>query len=329
MTVPASAHRHLAPVAERRLAAQRFVLVSPSHAGNIGSVARAMTAMGLRDLVIVAPREPAFAADPQAVALASGATGLLTAARVVPTLGDALADCQFVIAVSADPREFGPGPDRPPRIAEQAWQALASGRADRVAWLFGPERTGLSIADVALSQAMVTIPADPDFSSLNLSQAVQVIAYVLRERALAETEAQAAGGPEAQIEGGTEAQVEGGIEAQVEGGTGQQAEGGMGGRGSGPAPDPAVPSARRLHPKAAEAESLADRAAVEGLFTHLERALVTIGFLDPAHPKKLMARLRRLFARTGLERAEVELLRGVCKQIEITGRRATDDPDRR
>ena len=303
MTVPPSAHRHLAPVARQRLAAQRFVLVSPSHVGNIGSVARAMTAMGLEDLVVVDPREPGFAIDPQAVALASGATDLLEAARVVPTLGDALADCQFVIAVSADPREFGPGPQRPALAVEEAWQCLSSGRASRVAWVFGPERTGLSIADVALSQALVTIPADPAFASLNLSQAVQIIAYVLRERALADT-----------------------------GETGAAADGDEAGE-AGDAGDPgdalAITPARRLHPKAAEAESLADRGAVEGLFTHLEQALVTIGFLDPAHPKKLMARIRRLFARTGLERAEVELLRGVCKQIEIAGRRAADPADRR
>lgn len=303
MTVPPSAHRHLAPVARQRLAAQRFVLVSPSHVGNIGSVARAMTAMGLEDLVVVDPREPGFAIDPQAVALASGATDLLEAARVVPTLGDALADCQFVIAVSADPREFGPGPQRPALAVEEAWQCLSTGRASRVAWVFGPERTGLSIADVALSQALVTIPADPAFASLNLSQAVQIIAYVLRERALADT-----------------------------GETGAAADGDEAGE-AGDAGDPgdalAITPARRLHPKAAEAESLADRGAVEGLFTHLEQALVTIGFLDPAHPKKLMARIRRLFARTGLERAEVELLRGVCKQIEIAGRRAADPADRR
>lgn len=297
MTVPPSAHRHLAPVARQRLAAQRFVLVSPSHVGNIGSVARAMTAMGLEDLVVVDPREPGFAIDPQAVALASGATDLLEAARVVPTLGDALADCQFVIAVSADPREFGPGPQRPALAVEEAWQCLSTGRASRVAWVFGPERTGLSIADVALSQALVTIPADPAFASLNLSQAVQIIAYVLRERALAET-------------GATGAAAEGDERDEADNA-------------------PAMTPARRLHPKAAEAESLADRGAVEGLFTHLEQALVTIGFLDPAHPKKLMARIRRLFARTGLERAEVELLRGVCKQIEIAGRRAADPADRR
>ncbi len=310
MTVPPSAHRHLAPVARQRLDAQRFVLVSPSHVGNIGSVARAMTAMGLEDLVVVDPREPGFAIDPQAVALASGATDLLEAARVVPTLGDALADCQFVIAVSADPREFGPGPQRPALAVEEAWQCLSTGRASRVAWVFGPERTGLSIADVALSQALVTIPADPAFASLNLSQAVQIIAYVLRERALADT-------------GETGAAADG-DEAGEAGDAGDP-----GAPGDAPAITPAITPARRLHPKAAEAESLADRGAVEGLFTHLEQALVTIGFLDPAHPKKLMARIRRLFARTGLERAEVELLRGVCKQIEIAGRRAADPADRR
>lgn len=271
MTVPASAHRHLTPAAAGRLAAQRFVLVSPSHAGNLGSVARAMTTMGLGDLVVVAPREPGFAADPQAVALASGATALLAAARVVPSLGDAVADCQLVMAVSADPREFGPVPDRPAVAVERGWQALSSGRVGRIAWVFGPERTGLSIGDVALSDMLVTIPADPGFASLNLSQAVQVIAYVLRERALADADADGS-------------------------------------------------ATRPRHPKAVEAESLADRGAVEGLYRHLEQALVAIGFLDPAHPKKLMARMRRLFARTGLERAEVELLRGVCRQIERLGR---------
>ena len=289
MTVPDSAHRHLSPAAEDRLAAQRFVLVSPSHAGNIGSVARAMTAMGLGDLVIVDPREPAFATDPQAIALASGATTLLGSARSVATLAEALADCQFVLAVSADPREFGPVPERPARAADRAWQVLADGRATRIAWVFGPERTGLSIADVARSQALVTIPADPAFASLNLSQAVQVIAYVLRERALAQTE--------------DEDEDKARARARAEAGAGSDAA-------------VATVSARLRHPKAAEAESLADRGAVEALFVHLEQALVAIGFLDPAHPKKLMARLRRLFARTGLERAEVELLRGVCKQIE-------------
>ena len=291
MTVPDSAHRHLSPAAEGRLAAQRFVLGSPSHAGNIGSVARAMTAMGLGDLVIVDPREPAFATDPQAIALASGATTLLGSARSVATLAEALADCQFVLAVSADPREFGPVPERPARAADRAWQVLADGRATRIAWVFGPERTGLSIADVARSQALVTIPADPAFASLNLSQAVQVIAYVLRERALAQTEDE--------VEDEDKARAR----ARAEAGAGSDAA-------------VATVSARLRHPKAAEAESLADRGAVEALFVHLEQALVAIGFLDPAHPKKLMARLRRLFARTGLERAEVELLRGVCKQIE-------------
>lgn len=293
MTVPDSAHRHLSPAAEDRLAAQRFVLVSPSHAGNIGSVARAMTAMGLGDLVIVDPREPAFATDPQAIALASGATTLLGSARSVATLAEALADCQFVLAVSADPREFGPVPERPARAADRAWQMLAGGRATRIAWVFGPERTGLSIADVARSQALVTIPADPAFASLNLSQAVQVIAYVLRERALAQTEDEVEDEDEDEDKARAEAGAGAGSDAAV-----------------------ATVSARLRHPKAAEAESLADRGAVEALFVHLEQALVAIGFLDPAHPKKLMARLRRLFARTGLERAEVELLRGVCKQIE-------------
>ena len=305
MIMPASAHRPLDPPAAERLAAQRFVLVSPSHAGNIGSVCRAMTAMGLADLVVSAPREPAFATDPQAVALASGATALLATARIVPDLASAVADCELVIAVSAEPREFGPPPLPPAQAAEQAWQALASGRARRVAWVFGPERTGLSIADVALSQRVVTIPADPAFTSLNLSQAVQILAYVLRERALADR-----GLPESGREAAADREVMAGREPAAD---------------HGPAP------ARRLHPKAAEAEALADQAAVEAFHRHFESALIAIDFLDPAHPKKLMARMRRLFARAGLERAEVELLRGVCRQIELAagmGRGGSKPPGR-
>ena len=308
MSMPASAHRPLDAVAAGRLGAQRFVLVSPSHAGNIGSVCRAMTAMGLADLVIVSPREPAFAADPQAVALASGATVLLESARVAPDLATAVADCQLVIAVSADPREFGPPPQAPFHAAALAWQALASGRARRIAWVFGPERTGLSIADVALSQLLVSIPADPAFASLNLSQAVQVMAYVLRERALAGDPGVAAPPADLPADQATSQATNQVVASDPAG------------------PDPAMPAdgtgftappPRRLHPKAAEAESLADHAAVEAFYRHLESALIAIDYLDPAHPKKLMPRMRRLFARSGLERAEVELLRGVCRQIEL------------
>ena len=264
-----------------------------------------MTAMGLSDLVITAPRAPAFASDPQALALASGATSLLESARVEPDLAAAVADCQLVIAVSADPREFGPEPRPPAEAVALAWQALQTGRAQRIAWVFGPERTGLSIADVALSQLLVTIPADPAFSSLNLSQAVQILAYVLRERALADR-----AGPGVAASDGSERAGDSVASVSPDAYV---------------APDAAVAEAvggpieeagRRLHPKAAEAASLADQAAIEAFYRHFESALVSIDFLDPAHPKKLMARLRRLFARSGLERAEVELLRGVCKQIE-------------
>ncbi len=269
MTVPASAHLHLAAVARARLAAQRVVLVEPSHPGNIGAVCRAMTAMGLSDLVLVRPREPAFAGHPEAIARASGAVAVLAAARMVESLPAALQDCQIAVAVSAEPREFGPRPQRPADVVDETWSALAGGMARRIAWVFGPERTGLSIADVARCGRLATIAADPSFASLNLAQAVQIIAYVLRERALADGEGD---------------------------------------------PDPV--DARRARPPAMAGEALADLDAVEGLFAHLERALITIGFLDRAHPKKLMARLRRLFGRTGLRQAEVELLRGVCRQME-------------
>ncbi len=272
MTVPPSGHRRLGSAARERLAAQRFVLVAPSHPGNIGAVARAMMTMGLADLVVVAPRDPAFASHPEAIARASGADALLGSATVVDSLAAAIGDCQVAVAVSSDPREFGPEPRAPLEVVSVAWQALDDGSAERVAWVFGPERTGLSIVDVGQCGHLLTIPAEPSFASLNLAQAAQVVAYVLRDRVLA-------------------------------------------GAIAGPRPEE-----HRVHPKAAAGDALADHLAVEALYAHLERALVRIGFLDPAHPKKLMARIRRLFARAGLQQAEVELLRGVCKQIEQHGR---------
>lgn len=287
MTVPDSGHRPLSGAGRARLAAQRIVLVTPSHAGNLGSVARAMTAMGLADLVVVAPRDPGFATDAQAVALASGATDVLDRARLAADLDAAVADCQWVVAVSADPREFGPAPEAPVEAVARAFARLDSGQVDRVAWVFGPERTGLSIEDVGRCQALVTIPADPVFASLNLSQAVQIIAFVLRQQALA-------GNGDGDLPAGATA-----VSSAL---------------GSGRIEDGRSP--RRRHPKAAEAEALADHGAVEALLAHLEQALVAIDYLDPRHPRKLMPRMRRLFARAGLEKAEVELLRGVCRKIE-------------
>lgn len=255
----------------------RVVLVRPSHPGNVGACARAMRVMGLSDLVLVDPPRGDPRAHADAIAFASGATALLAGASIVPALFDALADCQWSVAVSADAREFGPPPLPPSVQARSAIERWTDGRARRIAWVFGPERTGLSIADVQRCQALCSIPADPDYASLNLAQAVQVVAYCLRQASLA-----ARAVPDAPADIGAATEV-----------------GGEAGQGAQRAPDdPAL---------------MADAARLEGFYAHLERALVAIGYLDPAHPKKLMPRLRRLFTRAGLRDEEVHLLRGVCK----------------
>ena len=287
MTLPSTLHRALAPAAQRLLDAFRFVLVAPSHAGNIGSVVRAMATMGLGDLVVVNPREADFSNHPQARALASGARELLARVRCAGSLQEAVADCQLVVAVSASPREFGPPPNTPVEIAGLALDQLEAGMVGKVAMVFGTERTGLLIGEMALCQQLVSIPADPDYSSLNLSQAAQIIAFSLRQQIMLAQAGQPAG-------------------SEVP-------------AGEGPAGDA---SAGEASAGALAHEAYADHAAIERLYVHLEQALVAIDYLDPAEPKKLMARMRRLLSRTRLEGSEVDLLRGVCKQMEKVAAKA-------
>lgn len=269
MTLPSTLHQPLVPSAQDQLGAFRFVLVAPSHAGNIGSVVRAMRTMGLSDLVVVNPRDADFVNHPQARALASGANELLSRTRSAGSLQEAVADCELVVAVSASPREFGPLPRTPAEVLADALLELRQGRITKVAMVFGTERTGLSIAEMSLCRELISIPADAGYSSLNLAQAAQIVAFSLRQQVLLRA-------PEARSD--------------------------------------AAPVAHGS-PRAHE-EPYAEHAAVERLHAHLEQALVAIGYLDPAEPKRLMARLRRLFARTRLEVSEVDLLRGICTQME-------------
>lgn len=163
------------------LAAQVAVtLVRPSHPGNIGASARAMRTMGLRRLVLVAPRR---FPDPEAEAMASGAADVLARAEVVPSLAQALAGAHFALGTTARRRGVAL-PFLPPR--EAAVELLQRARAgQRLALVFGNERTGLENEELALCQAAVMIPADPEYPSLNLAQAVQILCYELRMAALA------------------------------------------------------------------------------------------------------------------------------------------------
>ncbi|MGN6479241.1 RNA methyltransferase [Luteibacter sp.] len=167
----------------------RFVLVRTSHSGNIGSAARAIRTMGFDRLTLVAPnRFP----DPEATALAAGADDVLGNAVVVDDLVGGLAGTTFALGLSARRRGVNI-PELDPR--EGAAQAIAAARrGEQVALVFGNERTGLENDELSRCHAMVRIPSVDDFSSLNLSQAVQVVAYEIRTALLA---GQAAPAPEA------------------------------------------------------------------------------------------------------------------------------------
>ncbi len=152
------------------------ILNAPQLAENIGSVARVMANFGLADLRLVNPRD----GWPQerAWALASGAEWPLNAAQVFDDVESAIADLQVVFATTARPRELQL-PVLTPRAAAADLYA-ASARGERTGLLFGGERAGLETADIALCQAVVTIPIDPRFRSLNLGQAVAISAYEWR-----------------------------------------------------------------------------------------------------------------------------------------------------
>jgi len=153
-----------------------MVLVRPQMGENIGAAARAMLNFGLDRMRLVAPRDgwP----NPRAVAMASGAGRVLDHAGVFGDLGAALADCDYVFAATAPGRELAKPVLSPERAMEQARALAAAGK--RVAILFGPERAGLENDDIARANAIVTVPVNPQFFSLNLAQSVLLMAYEWR-----------------------------------------------------------------------------------------------------------------------------------------------------
>ncbi len=154
----------------------RFILIGTSHPGNVGAAARAIKVMGFSELWLVAPRDPQAPARDEAVAMASGATDVLAATRVVATLAEALEDVSYLCATAMTPRDFGP-----PTFAPRALFTTLAPSPHRVAFLFGSERFGLGNDDVYRCHACLSIPTRADYGSLNLAQAVQLIAYDWRE----------------------------------------------------------------------------------------------------------------------------------------------------
>lgn len=230
----------------------RVVLCAPSHPGNIGAAARALKTMGLSRLYLVTPRR---FPDPEAEWRASRAVDVLAAATVCASLEEALSGVACAVASTARRRELAV-PEVTAR--EAARRVIEVARTQEAALVFGNETHGLTTAEVNRCGLLATIPANPEYSSLNLAAAVQVFAYELRMAAYEEAGGSASAAP----------------------------------------------------------RTLATFEEVEGFYEHLEQAMTETGFFDPRHPKKLMPRLRRLFARAELEREEVNILRGILKALQ-------------
>ncbi|MEP7068353.1 MAG: RNA methyltransferase [Usitatibacter sp.] len=226
---------------------ERFavVLARPSHPGNIGAAARALKTMGFADLLLVEPRH---FPDPDATAMAAGAADVLEHARVYTALDAALADRVLAVGFSARGRDLSHGTQALRDAAPAILEAAARGP---VALVFGNETSGLSNEELSRCQRLVSVPANPAYSSLNLAAAVQVACYEIAVCAAA------------------------------------------------------------FEPSASKAGEPATREDAEGFFAQLEATALGSGFVDPANPGRFMERMRRLFARGGLEREEVKLLRGL------------------
>ena len=238
----------------------RVVLCQTSHPGNIGSAARAMKTMGLQHLYLVNPHS---FPDAHATALSTGAADLLENAIVTNTLAEALSGCAYAIGMSARKRGLS---HELVNVRTAAAKAIDIATTQPVALVFGTEMSGLSNAELDHCQLLAMIQANPEYSSLNLAAAVQIMCYELRMAAL---------------------------EAQN-------------------LPDDNL--SPNTTPEYATIDSL------EAYYTHLEETLLHIGYLNPAAPKKLMERLRRIYARIRLEKEEVNLLRGILT-LTVTPRK--------
>lgn len=214
-----------------------------------------MKNMCLDQLFLVAPRS---FPDPEATARAAGADDVLAMAVVVPSLAEAIEGCDLVIGASARRRSIS-WPELDPR--ECAEHVLMEGGAQQVAIVFGRESSGLNNAELDLCHYLLHIPCNPDYGSLNVAAAVQVVCYEL------------------------------------------------------------MMQARSLVPRSEQSRDQGEERAtaeeMEALFQHMEQALYDIEFLDPANPRFLMRRLRRMYSRAGVQRTEMNILRGVLTAAQV------------
>ena len=227
----------------------RIVLSHTSHPGNIGSAARAMKTMGLSDLRLVNPK---LFPDPVAHAMSSGAQDVLDSARVCASLDEALEGSVFTVGCTARRRDLS---HEMLSAREVAPVLLKQAALQPVALVFGTEMSGLTNAELDRCQLLAHIPSNPDYSSLNLASAVQILSYELRC---------------------------------------------------------ALPE---LTMQPADTQELAAHEEIELFYRELELTLISARFLNPAAPRRLMTRLRRLYSRTRLEKEELHFLMGLVKAM--------------
>lgn len=157
-----------------------FIMVQPSHPGNVGAAARAIKTMGFERLHLVAPRFTDVTRHSEAIALASGAVDVLENAQIHGTLSDALGTSTLAFALTARPRDLGPSVCDIRQAADASLEHLQSHIHARIAIVVGTERSGLTNQDIALCQRICHIPANPHYSSLNVAQALQLAAWEMR-----------------------------------------------------------------------------------------------------------------------------------------------------
>lgn len=255
----------------------RIVLVEPTHPGNIGSVARAMKTMGLSRLVLVNPKKfPHY----EASKLAAGAESVLLSAEVVASTSEAISDCTMVLGTSVRDREVSWPTFSPRQTAANVDQHVC--QADRqVAILFGRESSGLTNAEMDLCQSQIRISANQEYSSLNLANAVQIIAYELRMQLL---------------------DVEAGLTNS--------------GDGNGDSKRQSIAVTETSIVDANAREVIATNAQRSGYIEHLQKTLESLDFIRAKPPTVLMRKLTRLYSKANLTVEEIQILRGILSAVE-------------
>lgn len=228
-------------------------MVETSHPGNIGAAARAMKTMCLHQLALV---EPKSYPDPVAFARSSGAADVLEHAQVYSSLTQAISDCQVVVGITARSRRLSAPVMTPKQLVHYMSTEC---RTSQVGWVFGRERNGLSNEEIDLCNVVCTIPSNPEYGSLNIAAAIQILCY---EWYVSQNQIDC-------------------VSAEEPTGI----------------------------------NSLAPAAEREGFYQHLWQALLKIEFLDEQNPLPLQRKVRRLFDRAQLSSAEVNILRGILKNI--------------